>query len=311
MKMIIGAGLSGLICGALNAQTRILERNKSDFVSHRAVLRFRDDKIAKALGLTFRKVTVRKGIYMDGANQPASIRLANMYSMKVRGVLTENSVWNLATSERFIAPEDLHAILADLCGTRINWGYEVTAQDLRQYHATRRAVVNTSPLPILLDMLGIVSELDFAHAPILVSRYRIADCDLHQTIYFPDPDHSVYRATLTGDLLTVERTEQIMMTYEDAMVAEAFGISEGMLRMWSGPIGGTPHRQSFGKIAPVPDGPRKSLLHRLTQDHGIYSLGRFGIWKNILLDDVYDDIAVVRRLMHANSYDVSVERTRG
>lgn len=309
MKMIIGAGLSGLICGALNAGTRILERNKSDFVSHRAVLRFRDDKIAKALGLTFRKVTVRKGIWMDGANQPASIRLANMYSWKVRGVLTENSVWNLAASERFIAPEDLHAILADICGTRVSWEYNVTSKDLREYYATRRAIVNTSPLPVLLDMLGIPSELNFAHAPILVSRYRIADCDLHQTIYFPDPDHSVYRATLTGDLLTVERTEQTAMTYEDAMVAEAFGLSEP-IALKLGHIAFAPHRQSFGKIAPVPDGPRKSLLHRLTQDHGIYSLGRFGIWKNILLDDVYDDIAVVRRLMHANSYDVSVERTR-
>lgn len=311
MRVIIGGGLSGLICGALNAQAEIYERNKSDFVSHRAVLRFRDDKIAKALGLHFRKVIVRKAIYVDGVTHSPSPCLANLYSMKVRGVIADNSIWNLASAERFIAPDDLHAILAAICGKRVHWETDITLRDINQWHSIRRPIVSTIPVPVLLSILGVLSPLAFSHAPILVSRYHVPDCDVFQTVYFPDPSISVYRATLTGDLLTVERTDGPRLTIEDDMVAEAFGLPAKILR--PDPLDLVPvefHRQSFGKIAPVPDGPRKSLIHALTQDWGIYSVGRFALWKNILLDDVFDDIAIVRRLMYATSYDQSVERAK-
>jgi hypothetical protein len=61
--------------------------------------------------------------------------------------------------------------------------------------------------------------------------------------------------------------------------------------------------QKYGKIIPLPDAVRKRVLHRLTQEHGIFSLGRFATWRNVLLDDVVQDIAVLRKLMKASQYE--------
>ena len=65
-------------------------------------------------------------------------------------------------------------------------------------------------------------------------------------------------------------------------------------------------RRMAGKIVPLPDAARKRLLFRLTHEHGIYSLGRFATWRNVLLDDVVNDIAVIKRL--ARSGDAYVAR---
>ncbi len=58
------------------------------------------------------------------------------------------------------------------------------------------------------------------------------------------------------------------------------------------------------------DAPRKALLHHLTITHGIYSLGRFATWRNILLDDVYEDVFAIRKMIHQSHYDVNLERSR-
>lgn len=302
---IIGAGLSGLICGALNAQSHIYERNKSDFVSHRAVLRFRDDKIAKSLGLTFRKVTVRKAIWANGNEVAPSPRWANLYSDKVRAVLTDNSIWNIAPSERFIAPDDLHGTLAEICGNRVSWGVDVTAGLLAELCEQSAPLISTIPLPYLLKLLDWTAPFNFRYETILVDRFSVEDCDLFQTIYFPEPDLDIYRATLTGNLLTIEAATDVapIRDWEIDVVKAAFGFDWVDLQ----PVLSN-HRQSFGKIAPVPEGPRKALLHALTLTTGVYSLGRFATWRNILLDDIYDDIAVIRKMIAQSHYDKALAR---
>jgi hypothetical protein len=61
--------------------------------------------------------------------------------------------------------------------------------------------------------------------------------------------------------------------------------------------------QRYGKIVPLPAEPRRALLTRLTTQHGVYSLGRFATWRNVLLDDVVNDLAVIRKLLRASEYD--------
>jgi len=304
---IIGAGLSGLICGALNAQSRIYERNQSDFVSHRAVLRFRDDRIARALGLTFRKVTVRKAIWVDGAETAPTPRWANYYSRKARQVYADNSIWNVAPAERFIAPDDLHSILANICDNRVTWGAEINGDSLRELCETRGPLISTIPLPTTLHLIGWRQPFKFTYSPILVDRYRVTDCDLFQTVYFPDPLLGIYRATLTGELLTIEAGGErpFISNSEFQAVVYAFGLNSASIE----PILAN-HRQSFGKIAPAPDGERKYLLHAMTTELGIYSLGRFATWRNILLDDIYDDIGAIRKMLTQSNYDLSIERLK-
>lgn len=305
MRTILGAGLSGLICGAMNGQATIYERSSPGTVGHRAVLRFRDEKIGRALGIPFRRVTVRKGVWSGGKEVPPSPRLANWYSMKVRGVIGDASIWKLDPSERYIAPYNLHSILAGICHGRIRWNHEVDLNDLRAM-AEEGPVISTLPLPVVTDILGeqVDEALKFRYWPIEVNRFLIPDCDVFQTIYFPDLEMPVYRATLTGNLLTIESTGPIDMDQTEE-VTRAFG-----LRLeWLVPRT-QKHKQSFGKIAPVPDGPRKALLLHLTQNWNIYSLGRFATWRNILLDDVFEDIAAIRRMMSQSRYDYQIERTK-
>lgn len=304
MNIILGAGLSGLICGAMNAQARIYERNASDFVSHRAVLRFRDNKIARALGMDFRAVTVRKAIWFADNEVPVSPRLANWYSSKVRGVIAENSVWNLASAERYIAPDDLHARLAEMCGGRVRWNHIATGAIIREAVEQKQKVVSTIPLPALLKMLDLPEPFQFRYSPISVARYTVPDCDVFQTVYFPDPALSIYRATLTGSLLTIEGGQRLSEgEFEEVLCA--FGIRDSMVELQM-----KDHKQSYGKIAPVPNMERQDLLHRLTVQEGIFSLGRFATWRNILLDDVYEDIAAIRRMMGMTHYQATIERTK-
>ena len=43
-------------------------------------------------------------------------------------------------------------------------------------------------------------------------------------------------------------------------------------------------------------------MHKMTVDHGVYSLGRFATWRNILLDDVVKDIDVIKSMMGQDKY---------
>jgi len=36
--------------------------------------------------------------------------------------------------------------------------------------------------------------------------------------------------------------------------------------------------------------------------YNVYSLGRYATWRNILLDDVYHDINVIKQLMDSDGY---------
>ncbi len=130
---------------------------------------------------------------------------------------------------------------------------------------------------------------ELKRAPIRVRRWRVPNADVFQTIYFPDPETPVYRASITGSLLIIE--EVASRSEESAplsLVEDAFGINAETLE----PLGQS--EQSYGKVDELPALTRKRLLYELTCRHGIYSLGRFATWRNILLDDVVDDIVVIK-----------------
>jgi hypothetical protein len=60
---IVGAGMAGCLAGVLNPTATIYEAAESFQQNHDAVLRFRDDQVSKQVGIPFKKVKVRKGIY--------------------------------------------------------------------------------------------------------------------------------------------------------------------------------------------------------------------------------------------------------
>lgn len=297
---IVGAGLAGLIAAHAWPGAAVLEAAPGPAPMHKALLRFRSDAVARLTGTEFRPVQVRKGIWSEGRYVPADIRVANLYARKVIGrVAGERSIWNLEPVERFIAPDDFYERLVDQCGPRIHWGHKADFEG-----RAPGPMISTAPLPLTLAALGVsVQDADalFERAPITVERWRVAGADAFQTVYFPDMETTLYRASLTGSTLILEYAGGMGApdAAAPALAAEAMGLAPESMSMLEAV------EQKYGKIQPIPDATRKQLLFRLTHEHGIYSLGRFATWRNILLDDVVDDIAVIKRLMRSGvTYDL-------
>jgi len=285
---IIGAGLSGLIAGAIFPNAEIVEAGSKDQLNHRALLRFRTDAVSNATGIEFKKVSVRKGIYHLGQFVQPNIQLANNYSFKVVGHFADRSIWNIETSNRYIAPENLIEQLIDRCGNRISWEtkYEFGEPDC--------AVISTIPMNILARVLKVEAP-EFKYSEIKVKRYRIKDSKVYQTIYYPSPELNVYRASITGDLLIVEYLEELGGA-DIETVFDSFGIWEHQIDELDSVS------QKFGKIASIEEGWRRNFIYDTSIKHRIYSLGRFGTWRNILLDDIVHDCAVIKKLIDSDNY---------
>lgn len=297
---ILGAGLSGLLAGALDRRATIFEAQPKLPHNHWAVLRFREDKIGRALNIPFRRVRVLKAVCVDGVvTSVVTPAIANLYSRKAIGAITSRSILDLEPVDRYIAPGDLIPRLAEMCEGRINLGYPGDIETLRKWRAAGKKIISTIPLPAMLNMIGAKHELEFMRAPIRVNRYRVEGADAFQTIYFPSPKTPVYRATLTGDELILELTDTgIMRTPQYLEVLKAFGLRSVDAEMLNH------HKQALGKIVPLPREQRQALLLKLTTEHGIFSLGRFATWRNVLLDDVFSDFYKVRELMALSNYDL-------
>lgn len=285
---IIGAGLSGLIAAHAWPNVPIIEASPAP-QPHRALLRFRTDKVARLTGIPFRKVLVRKGLWDDGKFREPTIALANAYSSKVLGrVLGDRSVWNLDPVERFIAPEDFQEQLLDNVRSRVTFA---CPDDF----GVPKPIISTAPMPVVLNTIGIHNTIAFTRAMIEVRRWRVPYFDVHQTVYFPDPCIGMYRASITGDLLIVESMINKNLPDISEDIYGSFGIDLSKCE----PLGKV--NQEFGKIVSLADGRRKQLMFMLTHEHGVYSLGRFAQWRNILLDDVVDDIEVIKKLLASGS----------
>lgn len=292
--LIFGAGLAGLLAGTQFQTATILEAGPEGHTAHKALLRFRTSAVGDSLGIPFRRVCVRKGIWFDGEFVPPSIEMANCYSRKVIGRFLDRSIWNIDSVERYIAPENLIEQLIERCGKRILWQTPVNESVLRSTKVSSDCAISTIPMSAMVRLASFVTadEPTFQYASIHVRRYRIPNADVYQTIYYPTRDSAIYRASITGSLAIVEYSEHA----DEYPWWEAFGLYDNELE----PIESSTQR--FGKIAPIDDDWRRQFIFDLSQRDRIFSLGRFATWRNILLDDVLADLSVIRKLMTASAY---------
>ena len=304
---IIGAGLSGLIAAHIWPNARLYEIASGPQAQHKALLRFRSDVVAQTTGIEFKHVKVRKGIWDTdvGAFIKPDIRVANQYCIKCLGsIQPERSIWNIEPVERFIAPENFYEQLIDNCGHRIEWGVDA---DMATFAMSTQPIISTIPLPALLIKLDHIGKatIQFNRSPITVHRFRIPGCEAYQTIYYPTSFHSIYRASITGSLLIVEH---VGAPYGHGLsdVLASLGLPIGTMLEDLGGVA-----QEYGKIVPIEDSMRKRILFDITHEHNIYSLGRFATWRNILLDDIIHDAAVIKRLINSSHhYDLAKELMR-
>lgn len=311
---IIGAGMAGCIAAILNPTATIIEGSSTRPDNHKAVLRFRTKAISDLAGIEFETIKVHKSIWYKGQHHnECNPMFANMYSQKVVGKISDRSIWNLETVERYVAPEDFHSRLLERLENenRIHYGekvHEITPDKiltgLDVYDRDGCAVISTMPMPLmpLVTNIQMEKEQTFKSKEIIaIQGHTIVDSNVHQTIYYPDFAFPVYRATLTGRKLIVELvenapSENIQSVLDE--VAKSFGLYEGDYA-----FNFDANRQKFGKIASIDQKTRKQYMFDLTDQMGIYSLGRFATWKNILLDDVLDDLYFIQKLIQSDNYD--------
>ncbi len=309
--IILGAGMAGCLAGIMNGGAKILEAAPSLPNNHHGVLRFRSDNISKITGIPFKRVVVRKALWFDGYDyNNATPRLANMYSQKVIGKIQERSIMNLAPAERWIAPEYFHKLLGEMLEDRIEYNCKVMEITERRVnmeigiHSWSRGegdpIISTIPMTAMARCTGLPFPDNYDCAVvnnIYVSKVRISRANVHQTIYYPDPNMNIYRASIVGDLLIIEAMDSTLKSWEQEVIRESFGLSS--------PLSFGPFTSEQGKIAPIDDSARKNFMLRLSMDFNIWSLGRYACWRpSVLLDDVYDDILKIRSMMGTHNYDI-------
>jgi len=207
--IIYGAGLAGLLAGNMMRSFKpvVCEAQKELPNNHGALLRFRTDKVGTACAIPFKKVKVQKAIKYDGKiTTTPNLFLSNLYSQKVTGSILNRSINNLAPVERYIAPWDLINQMAGNCN--IEYSAKLTLGDLEDTREwePNRPIISTIPMPALMKIVKWKGIPEFPAQQVWTQKGRIdsPECDVYQTIYYPDPTVPYYRISLIGDIVISE-----------------------------------------------------------------------------------------------------------
>ncbi len=294
---IFGAGLAGLIAGYIFPKAIIYEKNNKDFKSHQALLRFRTNKISEITGIKFKKVNVLKSIWIDGAEVQPSPRIVAMYSQKVTGKYENRSIMDISTKTRYIAPDNFHSLLINDLRERIQFNFEVDESDYTKH----LPIISTLPLSFNSKMLGYNFETVKDISSIYVSKYEIKSCDMYCTVYYPSNSIGVYRASITKNKLIIESKSNDLTVGELHIIRKSLGISDFDLEEEF-----VNFEQPYGKLYSLNDDERRVQIYKMSHDHNVFSLGRFAVHKNILLDDVAKDIYVIKEMINDDAYGTSI-----
>jgi hypothetical protein len=294
MIKIYGAGLAGLLTANVMRKRNpvILESQPALPNNHAALLRFRTDKVGRACAIPFKKVKVKKAIKYDcEIHTKPDLFFSNLYSQKVTTAILSRSIDDLESAERYVAPENLINQMANGCDIQYN-------QELNKYDIFDESPkISTIPMPALMKIVGWRDIPKFSSTKIYTQKAIIEDpeCDVYQTIYYPDPLESHYRISIIGNVVTSEhitKPENHIGDHIMSALREDFGIKARKLNDLKS------SSQKYGKIRPINEELRKEFIYEMTSKYKIYSVGRFATWRQLLLDDVVKDIEVVEKFIY-------------
>ena len=296
--IILGAGLTGCIAAMYNQHATILcPTSREGLKKHKAILRFPSDRIERITGIDCKKRRITKSNECPG--EP-TIRECNRYSLKVTGGYYDRSILDLHPVERWIPPSNFHDIMLDILDHRIQ--YEAKIEDYIM-DLCPDVVISTLPMAENWSLFGNAMEVlpqDVEHREIFVTRLTVERCDLWHTKYYPSDSNVAYRASIEGNLLTIESIAPV--SYNDiTYVTNTFGFQRNHVLTIEENF-----MQKIGKIVPMDETKRKDVIHRMTLDFNVYSLGRWATWRSIQLDDVANDLNVIKRMIAQGPYDMRI-----
>lgn len=288
MTMIIGSGMAGLLAARMLAHRRptVIEEQPSLPNNHASVLRFRSSIVGDVLGIPFRKVTMIK----DTIEWTNPIADAMAYSFKNTGTYRSDRsvIAGRVAGERFIAPPDLIERMAE--GAHIIFGSSF------DFQSKGDPIISTIPMPALARALRYPKDLGFAYSEGCVIRATVKHCDAFLSVLVPRPSAPFSRISITGNELIIEfpRIAAHALAGTNGILGEAcalVGIEVRDLENVEGPIA-----QRYSKIVPVDDDERKAFMFWATDNHNVFSLGRFATWRpGLLLDDLVNDVRLIDR----------------
>lgn len=316
---ILGHGLAATVANNSLADFHPILFSGSDkpvgnlLESHHAIMRFRHPEIGYMLGCDLKRVNVWKQIYWAGElrDQP-SIAMNNLYSLKVSSAISSRSIIETGIFDRYILPRGV-VLSQPASMVGVDW------QDILRRQIVEdefEFLISTIPLDVLAQYWAeLIGEgrppenLSFEFKNIEVVRLQIPfESEVFQTIYFPESEFATYRASLEGDILTLEGIAPIEQE-EATVVLGCFGIDAINLAV---PV--EKNTQKRGKIVPADDDMRRNFIHYLTAKYRIISFGRFAIWKSIRTDDLLHDIKIIRRIMSSSpaavEYNIRKEHSK-
>jgi len=311
---IIGAGMAGCLAAIHFPNSVILEGNPEPTRNHFALLRMRTNRIEEMTGIKFKRIIVDKFIWDEqtyDCTQSVLPRHIINYSRKVSGVASSRSIVNLEPELRFIPPDDFHSIMLNNLEGRIKYDQKVTSItpnyiecDGGAYETGFEPTISTLPISVNMKATGI--DVDYQpnipeSKTIYVRRIKLKKFNMFTTIYFPDPIVNVYRASISGDILTIESIDEPCSDVSMKVAFQAFGLdveASGDYTILDKSI-----KQINGKIISLDDNARKLALFEMTKKCNLYSLGRFACWRQILLDDVVNDIKQIHKMITTHPYD--------
>lgn len=312
---IVGAGMAGLLAANMLHRLNpvVVEAQPSLPNNHSAVLRFGSDKVADVLGIPFRKVQMIK-TSIPWLNPVAD---SLMYSFKCGGIhRSDRSITTeVVKGDRWIAPPDLIERMAK--GVKIEFGDLIDKLFLDGSRIQNDSVISTIPMPALMRLLNYPTPVDFKFVEGANLTFKALNADAYASLYIPDPEEHFNRISITGDEVIAEYAfpdnfpgnhinnlmeDKKFLGYEAAQVANRLGVAweQDTTKM-------TPQR--YAKIQPISDIERKKFMAWATDNHNIFSLGRYATWRpGLLLDDLVHDIRQIEKWITGDRWSMRMKR---
>ena len=311
---IFGAGMAGLIAGCMIRDEPVTIYESAPVLpnNHSAVLRFRSRIVADTLDIQFKKVMMMKCV------EPWRNSVADIlsYSRKTNGTYQFRSSITADGSMqyRYIAPPDFIEQMAARLAEPIQFRYTVDASIFEL--CKRSKVISTIPMPVMMKLLGWSDVPEFKSVMGFNINFVVPNMDTYATIYIPDPKFPYNRVSVTGNRVTLEfacpnhseseiklevdylsttrqSLERLALDSLQHLGVQEEEVSDVTIKM-----------QRYAKILPIDENIRKRFIMWASEEYGIYSLGRFATWRpNLLLDDVVNDVRVIRSIIQNGTYD--------